>query len=206
VLEQKRKWKFDLSGTDLRGAFLPEAHLEGANLVGAHLEGAILNDAHLEGAALFGVHLRNAVFFYTHFDGANLVGAHLEGAQLMMAYMDGVRNLDQAFGDDQTWLPPKVAGALAAPRAAQSLPTALKIALFDADLSHADLLGQSQLNQACATDAKAAAGPDAESRGRPSRRHAERQKELYPTLTREDLGLGECSPRRTCIASVLRAA
>jgi hypothetical protein len=70
----------DLSGTDMRRAFLLRAHLEGANLMHAHLEVAALLGAHLEGASLWGAHLEGAHLHSANMAGANLDDAHLEGA------------------------------------------------------------------------------------------------------------------------------
>jgi hypothetical protein len=50
----------DLSGADLRGAFLKRVDLEEANLIGAHLSRANLWDANLIGADLSGANLSKA--------------------------------------------------------------------------------------------------------------------------------------------------
>ena len=68
--EEGNNLKLDLSGSDLRRAFLMGTHLEQANLAEVHFEGALLGEAHLEGAHLW----------KTHFNGAYLKGAHLNGA------------------------------------------------------------------------------------------------------------------------------
>ncbi|GAC1349310.1 MAG: toll/interleukin-1 receptor domain-containing protein [Ktedonobacteraceae bacterium] len=60
----------DLSGADLRGAYLNGADLRGADLSGADLSGADLNGATLSGADLRGADL----------NGATLSGADLNGA------------------------------------------------------------------------------------------------------------------------------
>ena len=80
----------DLSGTNLRkaylnGANLNRANLIGANLIGANLIGANLRLADLEGANLNGADLK----------GANLDGADLKGANLNLADLEGA-NLNLA--------------------------------------------------------------------------------------------------------------
>ena len=96
--ETQRRWRFDLSKTDLRGASLPgahlehaklnAAHLERANLAGAHLEDAELHLAYLEGASLEAAHLEHAVLRVAHLEHARLAGAHLEGAFLSLAHLE----------------------------------------------------------------------------------------------------------------------
>jgi uncharacterized protein YjbI with pentapeptide repeats len=99
--EKKEGWCFDLRGSDLRGAALNAAHLEGAVLAGAHLEGAGLDKAHLEGAVLGGAHLEDAQLPSAHLKGADLVEAHLEAAQLPSAHLEGANlwgaHLEGAF-------------------------------------------------------------------------------------------------------------
>lgn len=75
--ETNEDWRFDLDGTDLRGAFLFGAHLERALFDGAHLEGAALLEAHLEGAFLIEAHLEDASLIAAYFEGADLWGVHL---------------------------------------------------------------------------------------------------------------------------------
>jgi hypothetical protein len=86
IAQQPRKGeerRLNLAKTDLRGADLVYAYLEGAFLQGAHLEGADLNDTYLEGAFLRDAHL----------EGANLHDAYLEGAVLSSAYLSETINL-----------------------------------------------------------------------------------------------------------------
>jgi hypothetical protein len=85
----RNKEVVNLSGTDLRGAFLFGAHLERANLFGAHLEGAKLVKARLQGANLSGAHLERANLFGAHLEGAKLVKARLQGAFLGKAHLEG---------------------------------------------------------------------------------------------------------------------
>ena len=95
-----------MGGAYLAAAYLNEAHLERAFLVGAHLEHAHAGGAHLEGADLPSAHLEGASLFQAHLEGADLHAAHLEGADLSTA--DGLTQaqVDQAFGDAATKLPP----------------------------------------------------------------------------------------------------
>ena len=76
-------YRADLSGANLTGANLRFAYLTGANLSGADLTGAYLRGANLTGANLFGAYL---------FD-ADLTGAYLTGANL-----SGAKNLGGACG------------------------------------------------------------------------------------------------------------
>jgi hypothetical protein len=90
--------RLDLSGTNLQGAKLRQAHLEKAILTGAHLEeadlqqaylqGAEFDDAHLEGAYLPAAHLEWVWFWFTHLEGANLAKAHLQGAEFRRAHLE----------------------------------------------------------------------------------------------------------------------
>ena len=123
--DEAEKRYLDLARTNLRCAFLVEAHLEGAwlrgahlagaNLLGAHLERAFLVEAHLEGAKLLGAHLEGADLGAAHLEGADLGAAHLEGADLGAAHLESAillgavaltqKQLDSAYGDDHTVLP-----------------------------------------------------------------------------------------------------
>jgi hypothetical protein len=100
----------DLSGAQLKDANLSEAHLEGADLSVAQLEGANLVEAHLEGADLLRTHLEGASLLRAHLEGASLAWAHLEYAGLHAAHLEGARALhqeqiEQASGDAETRLP-----------------------------------------------------------------------------------------------------
>ena len=116
--------RLDLSYTDLRRAWLPGAHLEGALLGRAHLEAAFLMDAHLEAAYLWLACLQGAHLEGAHLGGADLRGAHLAGANLKGADLGGadLRGADLRHAD--------LAGANL--RAAH---------LEGADLGGADLMG-----------------------------------------------------------------
>jgi hypothetical protein len=104
-LEKKKRWRFDLRATDLRGAFLNGVHLERADLRGAHLEGAILVEAHLEGATLWFAHLDRAILSSAILNGADLNVAHLEGARLFGATGLIQAQIVGAFGNAETRLP-----------------------------------------------------------------------------------------------------
>ncbi len=70
TLEAESLSDANLSGADLRGAYLSDANLRDANLSGADLRGAYLSDANLRGADLRGAYLSDA----------NLRDANLSGA------------------------------------------------------------------------------------------------------------------------------
>ena len=80
--------QLNLSATDLHGADLWGAHLEGVWLSAAHLEGASLSDVHLEEAYLEGAHLERAELIGAHLTGAILWDAHLERASLVFAFLE----------------------------------------------------------------------------------------------------------------------
>ncbi|NCR08801.1 MAG: pentapeptide repeat-containing protein [Microcystis aeruginosa LG13-11] len=85
----------DLSGTNLRKAYLNGANLNRANLIGANLNGANLIGANLIGAILIGANLNGANLIGANLIGANLIGANLNRANLNRANLDGA-NLDGA--------------------------------------------------------------------------------------------------------------
>jgi uncharacterized protein YjbI with pentapeptide repeats len=90
-IPEKHRVFLDLRGTDLRGANLYKADLQGALLDGANLWGARLDESRLQGAVFRGANLQEAVL-----DGAQLQGvtdlhkAHLDGAFLRRANLRGV--------------------------------------------------------------------------------------------------------------------
>jgi hypothetical protein len=99
TLERAMLWEANLQGANLKKACLQGAELWGARLdallVEADLRGARLNEAHLVGAYLQDAYLQDAWLHRAHLEGANLDGAvGLTQEQL-----------DQAFGDDRTFLP-----------------------------------------------------------------------------------------------------
>jgi uncharacterized protein YjbI with pentapeptide repeats len=86
----------NLIGANLIGANLRLADLEGANLNGADLKGANLNGAYLYGAYLNGAYLNGAYLNGAYLNGANLIGANLNGAYLNGAYLNRA-NLNGAY-------------------------------------------------------------------------------------------------------------
>jgi uncharacterized protein YjbI with pentapeptide repeats len=102
-IERAQLWE-----AHLERAFLAEARLEGAYLKHAHLENAILWIAHLEEAFLMGAHMQGAYLGEAHLEGAILGGAHLEGADLGSAIGLIQAQIDQAYCDDKTILPPSL--------------------------------------------------------------------------------------------------
>jgi hypothetical protein len=127
----------DLSDANLSGANLSGANLNNVNLSGAHLDGANLNIASLSNANLKVADLRGANLLGAILAGANLSGANLNNANLGVTYLVGA-NLSGA----------NLSGVnlVAAYLDSTKLNTA--------DLSGARLDGQTQLDQACGTDAK----------------------------------------------------
>jgi hypothetical protein len=101
----------DFSGANLRGAYLFDAHLEGARLGNARLDGAYLLDAHLTNADLYATRLDGAVLENacltgahlkdTRLRAANLVNTHLEGARFQGARIESAR-FDRAVVDGHT--------------------------------------------------------------------------------------------------------
>ncbi|MEL6477260.1 MAG: pentapeptide repeat-containing protein [Pseudomonadota bacterium] len=87
--EEKKDYRLDLSGTNLRRTDLNGAHLERAVLREARLEGADLREAHLERAHLGGAHLERADLGRAHLERAYLGGARLERAYLGGARLEG---------------------------------------------------------------------------------------------------------------------
>ncbi len=80
-LQAAVKEKADLSGADLRGAYLSGADLSGADLRVAYLSGADLRGADLRGADLRGADLSGADLRVAYLSGAYLSGADM-AAQL----------------------------------------------------------------------------------------------------------------------------
>ena len=81
--------RLNLSGVNLKGADLHNAHLERADLSRAYLKGANLLDAYLEDAHLFYAQLENAVLTSAQLENARLDFACLEGTQLAGANLKG---------------------------------------------------------------------------------------------------------------------
>ena len=101
----------DLHGADLRGADLRDADLEstdlrGANLRMADLRGACLQWADLEAGDLRRANLKGANFREANLRSADLRGANLRGANFADAFGLTQPQLDAAYGDHATALPP----------------------------------------------------------------------------------------------------
>jgi uncharacterized protein YjbI with pentapeptide repeats len=95
-LDENRNILPDLSGADLRGVDLREAHLIGKNLSRADLSVADLREVHLDwadlsGARLNGANLSGANLIKANLRGARLNGANLSGADLSHALLNGAR-------------------------------------------------------------------------------------------------------------------
>jgi uncharacterized protein YjbI with pentapeptide repeats len=142
----------DLSFAFLRGASLSRAYLSGANLTRAILLDANLTHANLTHANLTHANLSIAYLYRANLTGAELGGAHLNGAELTGA------NLTEASlnGADLGAFTPTGAWLTAAGAPVPAIPTGAN--LTGTNLSGADLTGaiisQTQLDQACGTDAK----------------------------------------------------
>lgn len=103
----------DLHGADLRGADLRDADLESTDLRGVNLRMADLRNGCLKWADLQSADLRRANLEGADFHEANLRDADLRGANLRGANLSGVigltqPQLDAAYGDPGTVLPPDV--------------------------------------------------------------------------------------------------
>ncbi len=92
--------RIDLHGTGLARAYLPYAHFEGA----------FLYESNLDGAMLQGANLRGAWGWKSSFAGAILEGAHLEGADLTGASGLTFEQIQSAYRDAATKLPPHLRG------------------------------------------------------------------------------------------------
>ena len=97
----------DLSEMDLRGCFLPRAHLQNVGFIETHLEHAYLDGAYLTGAILLNAHLQGAKLMHAHVKGALLEGAHLEGAWLVASDLSQ-EQFDSATTDENTEVPPHI--------------------------------------------------------------------------------------------------
>lgn len=96
----------DLRGADLRNSDLESADLRGANLRMANLRGACLQWADLEAADLRRANLEGTNFLEVNLRSADLRGANLRGADLSEVIGLTGAQLDAAYGDDATALPP----------------------------------------------------------------------------------------------------
>ena len=98
----------NLASARLRRASLRFATLTGANLDSADLSGADLTDARLDRTNLANADLGEALLDHTDFAEANLAGANLRGANLSKARNLTEAQLDEAFGNEATILPPQL--------------------------------------------------------------------------------------------------
>jgi Pentapeptide repeats (8 copies) len=108
----------NLYGADLTGATLMLADLTGANLMLAHLAGANLMFAHLAGANLYAANLNGVNLTAADITGAELGRAKLYGAKLNHTNLNGANlskaigliqaQIDAAYGDERTRLPPGI--------------------------------------------------------------------------------------------------
>src|SRR5262245_30652064 len=99
----------DLSQADLRRASLEHATLTEADLSGAYLVEANLAHARLKGANLSGANLSNARLDHADLADVELTAATLTGANLRRARNLTQAQLDKAYGDSSTRLPPRLA-------------------------------------------------------------------------------------------------
>ncbi len=106
VLDAHKLWlcgddgeRADLSGADLRYAYLIDADLSCANLSGANLSGANLSGADLAGAYLIDANLTDADLTDADLSGANLSGANLSCADLSGADLAGAYLIDANLTD-----------------------------------------------------------------------------------------------------------
>ncbi|MFF7525123.1 pentapeptide repeat-containing protein [Streptomyces pseudovenezuelae] len=83
--DQHEQFRVNLRRTDLRGAYLEQAHLRRADLTEARLEGANLFEAQLGEAILSGANLREADLRKAELEKAGMLKSVLAGAQLKSA-------------------------------------------------------------------------------------------------------------------------
>ena len=100
-----------LQGTDLRtaqlqGAYLGKAQLQGAYLSEAQLQGADLSEAQLQEANLSGAQLQGAYLSGAQLQDADLSGAQLQDTELSEAVGLTRHQIENAFVNAQTKLPP----------------------------------------------------------------------------------------------------
>src|SRR5262245_8921501 len=121
----------DLSQADLRRASLEHATLTEADLSGAYLVEANLAHARLKGANLSGANLSNARLDHADLSDVELTAATLTGANLREARNLTQAQIDSAYGDNSTELPPGLAipGRWRKHRTARSRELARRLAL-----------------------------------------------------------------------------
>lgn len=116
--------------TDLTGASIRNAHLDGGELSGSRLTNARLDYASLAGTRLRGADLRNAVLIGSNLSNSDLSGANLAGADLSYANLgdanlagadlEGAR-LDHAIWTDRRECAPGSVGRCILPGESQRL-------------------------------------------------------------------------------------
>ena len=120
--------RLDFTGADLRGVYLEDANLEHAIFLYARLDGALfdqvrlskalLGEAHLEKAHLQRTDLAGADLSFAHLQGASLVNVRFDHANLSRTHFEGTyfsqpsglthQQLEDAFTDSETQLPPSI--------------------------------------------------------------------------------------------------
>ena len=101
----------DLGSYDWQGVRFDQANLQGANLTQANLQKANLTEVNLQEVDVYNANLQKALLMGANLQGASLMRANLKGAYLCRANLQGVRNLlkqqiELAYGDSETLLPP----------------------------------------------------------------------------------------------------
>ncbi len=150
----------DLTGADLRGIFLKEAHLSGARLGEVDLTGADLTKAILSEADLSGANLVNANLSQANLQQANLTGTNLGKADLSFSSLRGIvltkANLSEADLSRANLIDANLSNANLSGANLQQAPLSGAnlngASLSRADLSNADLrranLGGASLSRA----------------------------------------------------------
>jgi hypothetical protein len=110
IYEEGEDRHLNLARTDLRRAYLREAHLEGVDLTEAHLEGAHLFETRLERAHLRGAHLKGANLYAAHLEKADLTKASLAGADLQGAHLENA-NFEETRLEDTNFEAAHLKGA-----------------------------------------------------------------------------------------------
>jgi uncharacterized protein YjbI with pentapeptide repeats/DNA-binding Xre family transcriptional regulator len=127
----------DLSNTNIRRAYLPDANLQRVNLQKACLKQAILREAHLDGATLDEAHLEQVDLMGAYLEGASLERTYLEQAIFNGAYLKGAKfyraHLKRVHFDDADLERVEFVGACL------EYATLIEANLEDADLRGANL-------------------------------------------------------------------
>jgi uncharacterized protein YjbI with pentapeptide repeats len=88
---------YDLSNSNLSGAYFGGANLAGASLAGSNLAGAVFVDADLNGADMADSNFKGADFAGANLAGARLAGSNLAGAVFVDADLNGADMADGNF-------------------------------------------------------------------------------------------------------------